>query len=296
MKEEKKYTGSVYVVVAESEIEIGPARDSINAIVLRNGDHGPVIGRGTKGFETRQTHLNNFLETKHDFILYLDGDMLFPVDTLERLRSHGLPYVSGYYTRRDPNPIAPIWFKPFSGHFPYEVWLDPVIEKNKLYHIGASGWGCMLVHRDVILAVRELLKGEWEIFEDDMDIYPYDLAQVLQSIKALRTLVDESPSKTTLLPALDHHVKTLENEIRPLKGTKDFVGSDVRFPYFAMMAGYKLYGDSGVRCGHYINYPLGYEDFNMFSAEQRAQVGREVHSRILKERSKSKQTLEALYG
>jgi hypothetical protein len=71
--------------------------------------------------------------------------------------------------------MVPIWFKPYVGKFPYEIWIGHP-ERNKLHKIGASGWGCVLVHREEILAVRALMKGEAEIAEDDMDLWPYDLS------------------------------------------------------------------------------------------------------------------------
>jgi hypothetical protein len=281
----REYTGSVYVAVAESDLEYGEARDSIQNIRLRQYDEGPVFSRGTKGYEARQQNLDRFLDTRHDFILLLDGDQVFPVDCLERLRGHKLPYVSGLYMRRDYQPIAPIWFKPFSGHFPYEPWLDP-IERGKLHHIGASGWGCVLLHREVVLAVRNILQGEPEIIEDDMDVYPYDLVEVTRSIAVLRSLVTEKPSMPILLPALDHHSAILESQIRPLRVEKRvIVGSDIRFPFYAMKAGYKLMGDPDCRCGHILNYPLGPDDYDQLPDDLREKVRRTTAKRAATERA-----------
>jgi hypothetical protein len=289
----KEYTGGVYVAVTEGETQYGAARDSVQNMRLRNGDDGPNFGRGTKGYEARQQHLDNFLESKCDFILFLDGDQVFPADCLERLRGHKLPYVSGLYMRRDYQPIAPIWFKPFSGRFPYEPWLDP-IERGKLHHIGASGWGCVLVHREVILAVRAILKGEPEIIEDDMDIYPYDLGEVTKSIQAIRSLVAEKPSMSTLLPALDYHSTILESQMQPLRVDKGPVGSDIRFPFYAMKAGYKLMGDPDCRCGHILNYPLGPDDYDQIPEAVREQVRSVTHARAVTERAGLRKQAEAL--
>ena len=182
---DKQYDGTAYICTVGSDFEIGPCRDSIAGLVRRQGDAPPVYGRGTKGYEGRQQHINKFLDGPHDFIFMMDSDQTFPANSLERLRSHKLPFVSGFYMRRSHTAIAPVWFKPWSGKWPLEPWTDP-LEPGRLYEIGASGWGCTLMHRDVVLAVRELLKGEGDVLEDDMDVWPYDLAVIMEAIRGLR--------------------------------------------------------------------------------------------------------------
>jgi hypothetical protein len=256
--EQKKYTGSCYLAVVGSETENGECRDSIDSIQRRAKDELHFV-RATKGYEARQLHLNNWYEnTKHPFILFLDSDMKFPPFTLERLRSWKLPYVSGAYMRRRYHPMAPVWFdygeagvmpmKPFTGIF----------LKDQLYKIGASGWGCILLHRDVITAVRPLLKGEPEVIEDDMDIYPYDLQRIMAAIHTLEGMADGSWASTDELKAV---VNVLKDEIRPLRALKDPVGSDIRFPFFARLAGFDLHLDTGVLCEHMLNYPMSPNDF-----------------------------------
>jgi len=239
----KEYTGSVYFAVVGSETENGQCRDSIEVIKRRKGDTPPIYVRATKGYEARQMHLNNWYDkTSSEFILFLDSDMMFPVDTLEKLRNHKLPYVSGFYMRRTFNPVAPVWFENGEpGAMPMKPFTF-VPEKDRLYPIGASGWGCILIHRDVVTATRKILKGELDIIEDDMDVAPYDLPRI---VKALAS----------------GDIKALREEIRPLRMVKDIVGSDIRFPFYAKLTGYQLWGDSGVNCGHVVNYPIRMEDY-----------------------------------
>jgi hypothetical protein len=107
----KKYTGTAYIGVVGGDLEYGICRDSIEKILRQPDDAAPRFVRATKGYEARQMHLNSFIESKHDFLLMLDHDMVFMRDTLIKLRSHGLPYVTGAYMRRQYEPVmAPVWF------------------------------------------------------------------------------------------------------------------------------------------------------------------------------------------
>ena len=292
----REYTGTVYIASVGGDLEPGQSRDSIENLARRTGDSRPVFVRATKGYEARQTHLNNFIsKTTHDFILLLDHDMVFPVDTLERLRRHKLPYISGLYLRRTYAPMGPVWYRPFNGkQFPMEPWMGS-IERGRLHEIGASGWGCILLHREVILAVRALLHGEWEVLEDDMDIYPYDLAAIMGAIRGLRTLADEKPSLPTLRPALEHHTSVLEQQIRPLRADREPVGSDIRFPFFARLAGFKMYGDPDVRPGHVLYYPLSPDDYDGAGPEYHGEQYKAMHRRVLDERRQLRKQKAALY-
>lgn len=228
----KEYEGTVYIGVVGPELIPAKAMVSIMNIARRDGDAIPQFHFATKGFEARQNHFNKFMESGHDFILMLDHDMIFPADTLERLRSHNLPYVSGLYMRRQYAPLGSIWFEPFSGEWPFVPFLD-YPERGRLHEIGASGWGCILIHREVIESTREILKGEWDIIEDDMDVWPYDIKAVLEG----------------------------KEQIRPLRMNNKPVGSDVRFPFYAQAAGWTLWGDPDVRPKHIADYPISPDDW-----------------------------------
>lgn len=272
-----KYKGSCYIGVVGSETENGECRDSIESIERGPKDELHYV-RATKGYEARQSHINNWYEaTKHPFLLLLDHDMKFPAYTLKRLRAHGLPYVSGLYMRRRYAPIAPVWFEYGEvGQMPM-IPFTAVPISNALHKIGASGWGCILMHRDVITATRPLLKGEPEVIEDDMDVFPYDLGRIMAVVAGLEagTLKPESAAAA------------LREEIRPLRGMKDTVGSDIRFPFYARLAGFDLWGDSGVQCDHMLNYPLAASDY----AGQAAHIVRDITINILQQTNEERQKI-----
>ena len=264
MSDTIEYTGSTYIGVVGSDLEYGEARDSIDAITRRPGDAAPVYTRATKGYEARQTHIERFLKSHHSFILLLDADMVFHPYTLERLRSHKLPYVSGFYMRRNATTLAPVWYRKFEGLWPMEPWVG-VPETDQLYELGASGWGCILLHRDVVLAVREILKGELDVLEDDMDIWPYNLARFVDAVNGLQALVNERHLHHVTVQA---YLDVIKDEIKPLRSDREQVGSDIRYPFFAAAAGYQLMGDAYVQPGHVIHYPLNYNDYKAVPSER----------------------------
>jgi len=269
MKQPKQYTGPCYIGVVGSENENGECRDSIEAIVRMKKDTPPQYIRATKGYEARQMHLNNWYEgTKLPLMLLLDHDMKFPRHTLARLRAHKLPYVSGLYMRRRYNPIAPVWFEQGEPGMMPMIPFTVIPQENTLYKIGASGWGCILIHRDVITATRKILKGEPDIIEDSMEIWPYDLKKIMKAMQTLGQYGNGSIQYLEMKKAL----QVLAQEIRPLRGVKDSVGSDIRFPFFARLAGFDLIGDSGVLCEHMLNYPLNPNDYN----QQPAAIVRDI--------------------
>lgn len=284
----------VYIAISGSEMEYPDARDSIQLIQRREGDSHLNFIRATKGYESRQAHITKFMETDFDYILFLDADHVFPRHTLERLRSHGLPFVSGFYVRRRYDLVAPVWYEPYKGVLPLAIW-SAQVEPDGLYEIGASGWGCLLVHRDVITAVRSVCKGEWEVLEDDMDIMPYDLRVVLGSIRGLRRWVN-TPAEHRTTEDAEAHVAALEREIVPLSYVKNPTGSDVRFAVFAKMAGYQLIGDAGVNARHIVDYPIGLGDYQRYLAATPGKLEGEIKERTAEERAQFEAAREAAGG
>lgn len=239
---------SVYIGVVGGELDYGICRDSIERMERATADDTTVYARATKGYEARQRHIDNFIESDHEWLLLLDHDMVFPPDTLTRLMSHSKKFISGYYLFRQVTPsMRPIWFQPPRG----DKWpLPPVLEdpeRGRLHELGASGWGCILIHREVIEDTRLVLKGQPDVLEDRMEWWPYDFDTVITAIR-------------------HGDMGTVRKELRPLRGTfsggGDMVGSDVRYAWFARQAGHILYGDPDVRCGHVTLYSVHPDDYS----------------------------------
>lgn len=238
--------GTAYIGIATSETVIGAAQRSIGAMYRRPGDGNPIFGEFTKGAEAREYFAREVLASSHSWILYLDGDMLYPPNLLERLRCHGLPCVSGHYVRRKEGLILPIWYEDDPEfHWPMMPFRGTP-QQGRMYRLGATGFGCWLIHRCVFEAVEPLLKGEAFVWQDDMDVWPYDLKEVLAG----------------------------REQLRMLKGTKDQVGADVRLSYFIRRAGFPIWGDPDAFCGHYIQYPLSLTDWKGYPSDFREAFAR----------------------
>lgn len=249
-------TGSAFIGVATSATQYVETTQSIANIRRRPGDVGPVWQAATKGYEARQTIVEKFLDSPHAWLLFVDGDMTLPPDALERLRGHGLPCVSGLYYRRRWHPtMAPIWYEDDPEFRWPLMFFRGVPQPGRLYRLGATGYGCWLIHRSVFEALAPLLKGEDFIIEDDMDVWPYDLEKVLAG----------------------------DEQLRPLRGTKDVVGSDIRLSFFIRQAGFTIWGDPAVECGHFVDYPLRPQDWaaygNDWHADFAETVTRDIEAR-----------------
>jgi len=293
MNKQQRRLASVYIGVVGSELENGICTDSIRNLTIRVGDSPPRFIRATKGYEARQAHLDYFEhETNHGAILMLDSDMVFAPDSLERLRSHGIPYITGYYMRRMYQPIIPVMFDSNpAGSWPFEpMTRDPA--RGKLHPVGASGRGCILLHREVLTAAKTLLRGEQYVLEDDMDIWPYDPIKVIKAVRQLKKL-KEADTSFLNYPKARLLVDFLFKELRPLRMQNDVVGSDIRFPYLAHAAGYQLMLDPDVRPSHHINYMLSPEDYtNVNKNNMQQKTVDEVRSGITKAREHYRKRLE----
>jgi glycosyltransferase involved in cell wall biosynthesis len=82
-------------------------------------------------------------ENKADFIIMLDGDMLFPPDIIFKLATHKLPIVSGVYHHQSPPCLPVIYKKNYSKdrHFTH-YWDYP---RNELFDVDLVGAGCLWI-------------------------------------------------------------------------------------------------------------------------------------------------------
>lgn len=100
--------------------------------------------QGTLIVNQRQELIFSALEAECTHILFLDSDMRFPKDALDRLLAHDKPIVAGSYaTRRLPCKTVA-----FANDKDWEcVYSTP--DKTGLEAVAAVGMGCMLVNLSI---------------------------------------------------------------------------------------------------------------------------------------------------
>jgi len=114
--------------------------------------------------DARNTLHSNFLQAGSKWLVMLDSDVLPPPNFLDRLLSHKLPMVGGWY-RKKKAPFHPIVYDrsaEFDEHGSYKF--TPRIHPGKgLEKVDAAGAGCWLMSREVAVAIGEqpydMLKG-----------------------------------------------------------------------------------------------------------------------------------------
>lgn len=137
-----------------------------------------ITARSSLIYDARNILSKMALDQHYDRILWLDSDMVFPADLLDRLSSDmdtGKRYVSGmYFTRK--NPVHPVIYKETGyrkeegGQIPYCTPVDYFQYENAInekwdytvsgdgnpdcvFEVAATGMGCCLMETSVIQEV-----------------------------------------------------------------------------------------------------------------------------------------------
>lgn len=98
------------------------------------------------------------IEKEMDFVFWLDSDMVFREDTLVRmmdtLQKNDLDILTGLYFRRVP-PYSPVLFDRLDMNEDDTCnFSEFTTIPDKLFEVGACGFGCVLMRADVFLDVQ----------------------------------------------------------------------------------------------------------------------------------------------
>lgn len=114
-----------------------------------------------RGDITREAFVDFFLNdesyTGEDAILLLDADQLHPPDMLEKLRAHDLDMVCAHCYRRNTHPIQSLCYEIGDGTFPFLPYPPKKIPRSGLHEIAVTGFGCVLIKKKVLQAVKDTL-------------------------------------------------------------------------------------------------------------------------------------------
>ena len=122
-------------------------------------------------YDARNTLTRKAVNAEADYILWIDSDMVFGQDLMERLMAdiEGRDIVTGLYFMRR-SPYHPVLMKSMTlSHEPgmpaeCEPYLD--YPKDRLFEVAGCGFGC-------VLTSVKLLKEVWDKFGPAFNPYPW---------------------------------------------------------------------------------------------------------------------------
>lgn len=129
----------------------------------RVGETRFTITQSSLIYDARNGMARRAVKEGYDRVLWLDSDMSFEPDLMERLSARldeGLEYVSGiYFTRKAP--VRPVLYKA-CGYYemedgavsPRAVWYDDY-PRDQLFEVEATGFGGVMMTTDLIKRVAE---------------------------------------------------------------------------------------------------------------------------------------------
>lgn len=149
-----------------------PSMDSVPAVFAQSlsmlkkvGDCAVAFQIGSLVYDSRNNLAKHALSMKADFVLWLDSDMMFEPDTLERMMAkmeeRDLDILSGIYYRRR-HPFSPVLFKKLSideNNFAnFENYNS--YPEDDIFEVEGIGFGCVLMKSDVLFDVAAQYK-DW---------------------------------------------------------------------------------------------------------------------------------------
>lgn len=101
-------------------------------------------------YDSRNKLAAKAMKDEFDYVLWLDSDMVFSPDILEKLIADDKDMVSGLYFRRT-SPYTPVIFKDSELKDGRLVWSDYTdYPKGELFKVAGAGFGCVLMKTDMI--------------------------------------------------------------------------------------------------------------------------------------------------
>lgn len=141
-------------LVAHDMMHTRTARDLAVMIAYQMTKHGDLVTLnhhgGTVLSEARQNAAKELIEHGCDWIMFVDSDMGFPKNTLERLLSHGEDVVAANCSKRK-RPVAPT-ARRVTDDGDELVWPDPAV--RGLEKVDTVGTGIMLIKAEVFTKIE----------------------------------------------------------------------------------------------------------------------------------------------
>lgn len=144
-------------LIAVPAMDTVPTRFAQSLAMLRKvGDCALTFQIGSLVYTSRNELAKKAIAMDSDYVLWLDSDMFFEPDLLERmfktLKEKNLDFLSGLYFRRVP-PFTPVLFDKLEITDKGAEWSEYNDLPADLFEVGGCGFGCVLMKTDIILEV-----------------------------------------------------------------------------------------------------------------------------------------------
>ena len=142
-----------------------PCMDQVHALFAQSlvslkkvGDCRCAFQMGSLVYTSRNELAKYAIKNEVDYVLWLDSDMVFDSDLMERMmqimKDNDLDMLTGLYFRRT-SPYTPVLFdklQPKNGHWEFSDFKD--VPDKGLFEVGGCGFGCVLMSTEVLISVQ----------------------------------------------------------------------------------------------------------------------------------------------
>lgn len=127
------------------------------AQLQKTGDCVLAMQSGSLIYTSRNALATQAIQMNADYVFWLDSDMVFKPDTLVRmmdtLRKNDIDILTGLYFRRVP-PYTPVLYNVLDIEGVKADFSEFDQIPDKLFEVGACGFGCVLMKTDVFFDVQ----------------------------------------------------------------------------------------------------------------------------------------------
>ena len=127
------------------------------ACLEKVGDCTIAMKTGALIYTSRNDIAATAIKTEADYVMWFDSDMSFKPDTLKRmletLQKNDLDILTGLYFRRVA-PYSPVLFDRLDIEGDRCFWSEFKNIPDKIFEVGACGFGCVLMKTDVFIDVQ----------------------------------------------------------------------------------------------------------------------------------------------
>ena len=145
------------ILIAVPCMDQVPAQFAASLATLRKTEETVVAFQISSLVYTARNELaKTAIQLNADFVLWLDSDMVFEPDILERLlkdyQDKKGDIISGIYFRR-VSPFTPVIYETFEITDRGSYYSNPEQVPDEIFKVGGCGFGCVLMPADVLMDV-----------------------------------------------------------------------------------------------------------------------------------------------